>query len=687
MFQVADGSTISISTVGDLHLVTTVRSDRNKYTSTELVVPNVFFVPGLSSTLLSVFRLVEAGHHVVFDSASWQVTRGKTRRPVLMAVPRDGIYDVVTPRSTLPTLAAAVVATTTRPLRKESLENLHRRLGHLNYKRCRAVAHQLGVHIVRGSDAPPCLECALAKVTDAPAPRKRSSTQAAADRVCHIDLAGPVEKAYDGSTYFLVAVWRGYIRVYGLKTKDEADVRVADFLAFVERQSAVPPNGLQVLRTDGGGEFQTRDFRDLVATNGPRHQRSVRYRSSQNGVAERVIRTVSEMACAMLLGSKLPHYLWLDALRHATYILNRIPRPGTTLMPHERLFAVQPELRRVPVFGQSVVIRVPEPVRRKRFRFDGRGELGAFIGLNETIKGYRVYVPGDTQRIRESAGVIALDRMLHDDVVLPDDGTPPPPADGGGEDGYESINNEEIEAHYDEPAQLSHRTRRTPAEAQDVADFMRSTHFSREEVEAINGSASLTDRRRSERIQARDLSAAFLCLAEVIREPLNMAEARRSPQWPEWERAVHVEIKALEDNDTFELVRLPPGTRALDNTVQFRLKLAADGSIEKFKARVCARGDRQVYLLDYIETHAPVIDLVCVKVFFAFVVKFDMAMRQGDVPAAYLKAPLVETVYVKQVKGFEKAEHEGKVWRLKKALYGLRQAGRQWHQEIDGFLR
>ncbi|KAE8952840.1 hypothetical protein PR002_g32562 [Phytophthora rubi] len=51
------------------------------------------------------------------------------------------------------------------------------------------------------------------------------------------------------------------------------------------------------------------------------------------------------MACAMLLGSKLSHYLWLDALRHTTYILNRTPPPGTTLTPHERLFAVQPELR------------------------------------------------------------------------------------------------------------------------------------------------------------------------------------------------------------------------------------------------------------------------------------------------------------------------------------------------------
>ncbi|KAE9033972.1 hypothetical protein PR002_g8377 [Phytophthora rubi] len=232
------------------------------------------------------------------------------------------------------------------------------------------------------------------------APRTRSSQQVAADRVCHIDLAGPVEKACDGSTYFLVAVWPSYIRVYGLKTKSEADVRVADFLAFDERQSAVPPTDLQVLRSDGGGEFQTRDFRDLVAAHSLRHQRSVRYRSSQNGVAERAIQTFSEMACAMLLGSKLPHYLWLDALRHAAYILNRIPRPSATITPHERLFAVKPELRRAPVFGQSGVIRVPELVRRKRFRFDGRGEPGAFIGLNETIKGYRVYVPGNTQRIR-----------------------------------------------------------------------------------------------------------------------------------------------------------------------------------------------------------------------------------------------------------------------------------------------
>ncbi|KAE8973891.1 hypothetical protein PR003_g27131 [Phytophthora rubi] len=92
-------------------------------------------------------------------------------------------------------------------------------------------------------------------------------------------------------------------------------------------------------------------------------------------------------------------------------------------------------------------------------------------------------------------------------------------------------------------------------------------------------------------------------------------------------------------------------------------------------------------MLDYVETHAPVVDLVCVKIFLAFVSKFGMCMRQGDVPAAYLKATLKETVYVKQVRGFETPGRENQVWKLKKALYGLKQAGREWNREIDGFLR
>ncbi|KAE9347979.1 hypothetical protein PR003_g6644 [Phytophthora rubi] len=135
---------------------------------------------------------------------------------------------------------------------------------------------------------------------------------------------------------------------------------------------------------------------------------------------------------------------------------------------------------------------------------------------------------------------------------------------------------------------------------------------------------------------------------DTIMEPLNLAEVRRTQQWYEWETVTWTEVRTLEANYTYDLVLLPPRMRALDHTVQLQRKLAADGSIAKYKYR--------------------------------------MTVRQGDVPAAYLKAKLKDTVYVKPVKEYEKPGEEDKVWRLKKALYGLKQAGRGWNKEIDRFL-
>ncbi|KAJ0406069.1 hypothetical protein ATCC90586_005893 [Pythium insidiosum] len=256
---------------------------------------------------------------------------------------------------------------------------------------------------------------------------------------------------------------------------------------------------------------------------------------------------------------------------------------------------------------------------------------------------------------------MALDCMLYDEVVIPGDVDEPPSDQDDAEGGNEQLDDEGIGASLELPVALADHRTRDPAAMADAARAMRSVDGAgqtgrpkRHQGETID-ELSRTARRRSARIAARPLGADFLILAEVIREPLNLAEARRSPQWPEWERATWVEIRALRDNDTYELVDLPPGARALDNTVQLRLKIAADGTIEKYKVQVCARCDKQVYLMDYVETRAPVVDLVCVKIFLTLAAKFNMHLLQGDVPAAYLKADLKETV--------------------------------EWNHEIGGFLR
>ena len=370
-------------------------------------------------------------------------------------------------------------------------------------------------------------------------------------------------------------------------------------------------------------------------------------------MAERAIRTLTETAAAMLIDSGLPHLLWEDALHHAAFIRNRVQKRQATITPHERLFGSKPFLGSLPIFGQSLVVRTPDPIRRKSVRFDGRGNIGAFVGFSEQVRGFRVYIPGDRRPIKETTDVVELDSMLRDEVVLPDDQEPP--AAGGG----------------DEAAEL-------------LRDL---TGLSDREVEAINGITDMTRRRRSERIQARSINAAFLAVGEIIREPLNLVEARRSAQWDKWQEAIQVELRALEANETFDLVDPPSVAHVLDNTVQFRLKTGPDGEITQYKARVCARGDRQIYMVDYVDTRAPVADLVCVRLFFVIVSKYHMVMRQGDVPAAYLKADVNETIYVRQVKGFEAPGQEHKVWKLKKALYGLKQAGREWNKEIDAFLR
>jgi hypothetical protein len=99
----------------------------------------------------------------------------------------------------------------------------------------------------------------------------------------------------------------------------------------------------------------------------------------------------------------------------------------------------------------------------------------------------------------------------------------------------------------------------------------------------------------------------------------------------------------------------------------FKRKRYPDGSIRKLKARICARGFEQVEGVDYFETFAPVVQWMTVRLILIMTILLNLENKQIDYTAAFMQAPLDHDVYVEMPKLFEV---NGKVWKLKRALYG-----------------
>lgn len=129
----------------------------------------------------------------------------------------------------------------------------------------------------------------------------------------------------------------------------------------------------------------------------------------QNGVAERRNRTLLDMVRSMLSNSNLPKYLWVEALKMAVYILNRVPTKAVSNTPFELWKGWKPSLRHMHVWGCPYEVRIYNLQEKK---LDPRTISGYFVGYAERSKGYRFYCPSHTTRIVESRNVKFLENDL-----------------------------------------------------------------------------------------------------------------------------------------------------------------------------------------------------------------------------------------------------------------------------------
>jgi hypothetical protein len=172
---------------------------------------------------------------------------------------------------------------------------------------------------------------------------------------------------------------------------------------------------------------------------------------------------------------------------------------------------------------------------------------------------------------------------------------------------------------------------------------------------------------------------------QVLRDEAEPRSVRDALSRPEWVDSMNRELANLRKHETFEELPysdVPRDTQIIPTHPVFRVKRKQDGTIRDLKSRLVANGNLQSHP-DH-SVYAPTIRAATVRALLALGANRSMAVATGDVEAAYLNAPLARPVYVRPPTGWAP---EGRVWRLHKALYGLRESGYLWHQAFVACLR
>jgi hypothetical protein len=124
---------------------------------------------------------------------------------------------------------------------------------------------------------------------------------------------------------------------------------------------------------------------------------------------------------------------------------------------------------------------------------------------------------------------------------------------------------------------------------------------------------------------------------------------------------------------------LPTGRKLVGCKWVLRKKYKTDRSLDKYKSRLVAKGFTQQPGVDFVDTYSPVAKFTSVRIIMIVAVRLDLELHQLDVKTAFLNGDLKEEIYMDQPDGFQINGQEGKVCRLKKSLYGLKQSSRQWY--------
>lgn len=637
-------------------------------------VNDVLLVPDITANLLSVSSMVKAGNSVNFNNNGC-VVRSASGDVIVKTAPQNGIYKVTDSKKTSGMLAGS---------NEDQLMKWHRRLGHLSYGNLVKLNEMIGGISLKGNrDAlEKCVPCLMGKQSRRPFRKQdaKIKTKRILELV-HSDVCGPMETTSVGGAKYFVTFVDDYSRkvfVYFAKRKNDIEGIFIKFKQFVETQAC---QKLKVLRSDNGGEY-IGEFDAECQRSGILHQTSCAYTPQQNGVAERMNRTLVERARCMLFDANFDKSMWAEAINMAAYVTNRTPNRTLEKRIPETFWSDDAvDYGSMRIFGTAVMVHIPKERRKK---WDAKSKELRFVGYSETQKGYRC-IDMTTKLVTVSRDVAFLNapELKSDDAVKVKLDINPFPT-------------ETMESN--EPSQLKIGSTREETSIQNGEQEISEED---EEYESLSEPDSLsTDKdyepevplsvpvgvepRRSKRTpKPRDIESMVAFIAEA-NEPANYNDAVEANDKQHWLTAMKDELGSHDENGTWTLVDLPVGRKTIKTKWVFKLKKDTNGEVVRYKARLVAKGCSQRYGIDYEETFSPVARYGSIRYLLALAAKNGFGINQMDAVTAFLQGDLNEEIYTDQPQGFD--DNTGRVCKLNRAMYGLKQAGRQWNIKLDAAL-
>ena len=326
-------------------------------------------------------------------------------------------------------------------------------------------------------------------------------------------------------------------------------------------------------------------------------------------------------------------------------------------------------------------------------KLDPKGKQGLFVGYDSKSPAYLVYYP-DADRVQR----VRLIQMVTNSSS--NQGTQTP-------GNYESEDEIPIKKGIEAQNQTEIETEENPGNGYHSSDHIQVEPLNRQ-TESSPGRSQATSadnngsdqtkryppRNRAPPSHLRDYETSFDSDDSILkienscgRIPTTYTEARASENSQNWRTVMDNEMRALEQNRTFELVRLPVNKNVVGGKWVYNLKESAQGS-KSYKARYVAKGYSQVEGIDYFETFAPTASMTSVRTLMQIAAQQNLIVHQMDVSTAYLNADIDAEIYIRQPSGYEVNSDEGDelVWKLNKSLYGLKQSGRNWNQLLHDFM-